>query len=324
MPLQTRGIFVTLISENSLSYSQAMTIKDEVVWDRMQYLTIGEIIQDWLEGFKKNTKLTYSFGVGVLEKHGIWNLSNSLQSFSLVNHNAVVDRIKHLPMAETSRQARAALYLSFISYLRRRFSGVFYRATPQKHGVNKTFFQVYEKCKTNAMNMHQWNKFLDALDKISKKHCLFAKIALQGGKRVSEVLTLTIDKINWESREITFTESKTRGMIKETVITYPKSIIDELKYLVGDREGLVFITKYGKQIARSHIDRSFKFAGMDAGIEFKVTPHVLRASCVTYLKQQGYSDSDIMKVTGHSCSKVLNSYDKSSRSDNPTKYVSLI
>jgi hypothetical protein len=34
--------------------------------------------------------------------------------------------------------------------------------------------------------------------------------------------------------------------------------------------------------------------------------NVLRASAVTYLKQQGFSDSDIQKVTGHASSQMVN------------------
>ena len=69
---------------------------------------------------------------------------------------------------------------------------------------------------------------------------------------------------------------------------------------------------------------TFEKGGKIANIPFKVTPHVLRASTVTYLKQQGFSDSDIQKVTGHASSEMVNAYDKSSRADNASKKVSLI
>jgi integrase/recombinase XerD len=59
-------------------------------------------------------------------------------------------------------------------------------------------------------------------------------------------------------------------------------------------------------------------------VSFKVTPHVLRATAITYLKQQGFADSDIMKVTGHVSAEMVHAYDKSSRADNATKRVSLI
>lgn len=69
---------------------------------------------------------------------------------------------------------------------------------------------------------------------------------------------------------------------------------------------------------------TFERAGMLVGIPFKVTPHVLRASTVTYLKQQGFSDSDIMRVTGHASSALVYAYDKGSRADNASKKENLI
>ncbi len=47
-----------------------------------------------------------------------------------------------------------------------------------------------------------------------------------------------------------------------------------------------------------HLATTFEKAGKIANIPFKVTPHILRATAVTYLKQQDFSDSGIQKVTG--------------------------
>jgi integrase/recombinase XerD len=69
---------------------------------------------------------------------------------------------------------------------------------------------------------------------------------------------------------------------------------------------------------------TFEKAGIQAYIPFKVTPHVLRATTVTYLKQQGFADSDIMRVTGHASSALVYAYDKGSRADNASKKVSLV
>ncbi|WP_193354161.1 hypothetical protein [Candidatus Protochlamydia amoebophila] len=59
-------------------------------------------------------------------------------------------------------------------------------------------------------------------------------------------------------------------------------------------------------------------------IPFKITLHVLRASTVTYLKKQGFSDGEIMQVTGHASSELVYAYDKGSRADNATKLINLV
>jgi integrase len=74
----------------------------------------------------------------------------------------------------------------------------------------------------------------------------------------------------------------------------------------------------------NQVSNTFARAGLQAGISFKVTPHVLRASAVTYLKQRGFADSDIMRVTGHASSEMVAAYDKSSRADKCTKKVNLV
>ena len=122
-----------------------------------------------------------------------------------------------------------------------------------------------------------------------------------------------------------FTQSKTRGAVKQAVITYPESIVQQLRNLVGDRTaGYVFLSRKGNPVVINQVANTFARAGKRAGIPFKVTPHVLRASAVTYLKQQGFSDGDIAKITGHASGEMVRAYDKSERADNPSKLVNLV
>jgi integrase/recombinase XerD len=174
------------------------------------------------------------------------------------------------------------------------------------------------------MSQSQWILFLEELEYISSRECLIAKLILQGGKRVNEVLSLQTHQIDWERRKIAFEQSKTKGLKKVTVITYPQSIMERLKEHIGDRCGLVFITRSGKPVMMTRIAYTFALAGRKSAIPFKVTPHVLRASTVTYLKQQGFQDSDIMKVTGHASSSMVCAYDKTSQETNASEKVFLV
>ena len=80
----------------------------------------------------------------------------------------------------------------------------------------------------------------------------------------------------------------------------------------------------GRLNAKSNESLFYKKARVHANISFKITPHVLRASTVTYLKQQEFSDSDIMRVTGHASAEMVYAYDKSSKADNASKKVQLV
>lgn len=254
----------------------------------------------------------------------IWNMN--LQAFALVNHEVIIDRIKLIPeWSECSRQAWTACYISFTRFLSRRTQGMISRAIPNKESGGKTFFRVYQKVQTEAMTQAQWLQFFEALEEISPREYLIAKIILQGGKSVSEVLTMKIEQIDFARRKIIFKQSKTKGLIKETVITYPESIMDKLRsYLCERKEGFVFISRFRKPIDLRWVAAMFAKAGKQAGLPFKITPHVLRASTVTYLKKQGFADSDIMKIIGHANSAMVLAYDKSSREDNASEKIWLV
>lgn len=307
------------------SYEQARVFQANIIWEKLDEITVEQAIAYWLPTLSLRTQINYRSGIRKLVEFGLLNPLMTLQAFALVSHEVIIDRIKLIQeWAESSRQARAACYISFTGFLSRRLQGVVKKAVPSKEGSTKTFFSVYEKVKTRAMTQAQWLLFFKELEKINPRDCLIAKIILQGGKRVNEVLSLQTHQIDWQLYEITFSQSKMRRRQKETVITYPESIMKRLQEYIGERQGHVFITRSGKPVMITQLATTFAKAGAKAGIPFKVSPHVLRASTVTYLKQQGFQDSDIMRVTGHSTAEMVYAYDKSARADNASKKVQLI
>jgi integrase/recombinase XerD len=307
------------------SFEQAKNLRDHLIWQQLDKTTVEEAIVHWLSTLSPRTKINYQSGMRKLFEFKLINPSMTLQAFALVNHDLIIDRVKLISdWSECSRQARVACYISFTRFLSRRTQGIIIKAVPSREGNTKTFFRVYEKVKTSAMTQAQWLQFFEALQEISPRETLIAKVILQGGKRVNEVLSLQTHQINWERREIIFVQSKTKGLIKETVITYPETIMLKLREYIGLRSGFVFITRFGKPVKLNRLSETFAKAGLLAGLPFKITPHVLRASTVTYLKQQGFPDSDIMKVTGHANSGMVHAYDKSSRGDNASRRVQLV
>jgi integrase len=316
------------------SFEQAVSLRDQVVWQRMQEINVGQSLEVWFRTLSEKTALNYRSAMRMFNDLNLdLNLVNpvwNLQEFSLVNHRDIINRIKQTqeyqgrPLSECTKQARAACYISFTRYLSEKLDGNFRRAIPSREGNAKTFFRVREVVDTEAMTRSQWTSFLNELHKINPRDCLIAKIVLQGAKRINEVLSLTTNQITADKCEITFVQSKTKGYYKETIITYPKEIIDELLLYIGERTGNVFVSRSGKGIMITQLANTFSKAGEKAGIPFKVSPHVLRASSVTYLKEKDFSDTDIMKVTGHASAEMVRAYDKSSRAENASKKVNLV
>lgn len=332
---------MTLVQTNQnesgqlISRSEELQMYDKFVWKTMKEMTIEDGVRFWLDNVKNpNTRKNYESAfrrLGGLEQKngsesiGVLNRLDPVSTISITErHNEILDKIARCETNEATRQARSAAYISFTKFLGRMFPRNFDRAVPIKGEVNATFGKVRELAKTQHMSCEQWTRWLEELHKINPRDCLIAKLILQGGRRACEVLTLTSDQIDWEKNEITYTISKTGKTRRDRYITYPESVMQKLREYMGERTGLVFITRKSNTVPMNQIQNTFAKAAVIAKIPFKVTPHVLRASCITFFRQQGFKDSDILKVTGHTSSNMISYYDKTSLKENPTQKVSLV
>lgn len=313
------------IEKSKVTYEVARRELEGANFDIMKGIKLVDAVTEYLRGIESdNTRRAYANHLNQLFKVGLLDESITLAQFALSNINAVLDHIKQLPkLAESTKQARAACYISFTKFLDRRSNGIVRRAVPESTGMTKTFFKVRDKCSTAALTKKQRDKFFKQLGNINSRDLLIAKIILQGGKRKQEVLSAQVGDINWRKKQIRFKQSKTKGVDSYTVITYSSEIMKELKkYIAGRDSGLIFVTSRGNKIRATQINRNFKLAGERANIKFTVTPHTLRATAVTLLSRD-YAPHEVMKVTGHKTMSQVQSYDKSSAADNPTRDVDL-
>ncbi len=312
------------IFEFGNSYERDRAYKADEIWRQLREVTVLEALNIWLAGLAASTRDNYASGFKVLFKMRLVDGNSDLQKFSLINHESVIDEIKQLGhWKEATKQTRAAAYISFTGFLQRRTQGIIRKAMPSKEGVNRTFFKIREKVKTNFLTKQQTKRFLRELEKINSRDALIAKLILQGGKRQAEVLNLEIKRIDFEKSRISFVQSKTRGTKKITIITYHEDVMKELRGYIGRRRvGLVFITRKKNKVISVQIHRTFLKAGKIAGIPFRMTPHVLRVTLVTRLKELNVQDSDIMKITGHANPASLAAYDKTDPAENASLYHS--
>lgn len=142
------------------TYEQAKAFQTNVIWNKLDEITLEEALSHWLSTLSHRTQINYRSGIRKLIEFGLLNPLMSLQVFALTNHEAVIDRIKLIQdWAEASRQSRAACYISFTGFLQRRLQGIVKKALPNKEGSSKTFFKIGEKVKTPAMTQAQWITF---------------------------------------------------------------------------------------------------------------------------------------------------------------------
>jgi integrase/recombinase XerD len=310
-----------LIKPEAFSYHQSVELQKEVIWRALADTTLKHAIDTWLETLTGLTRKNYRCGLERLTALDLINPAMSLQEFSKLNHNTIIDKIKKAPgLSEATKQARAACFISLTRFISRRTDGIVRAATPCKEGsldTTKTFGSTRSAVKSEALEPMEWIRLIAAID--NKRDALVVKLMLQGAKRISEVLALTIDKVDLDKRQAHFKQLKTRGEERWLVVNLPENLTSEIKALIGERQsGLVFLTDAGNPIQHTQVYRTMKKAATAAGIKKNVHPHVMRASAITHHRGQGVSDAEIVRLTGQSL-QMMNRYDKSSLAENASR-----
>jgi integrase/recombinase XerD len=123
---------------------------------------------------------------------------------------------------------------------------------------------------------------------------------LATGMRISEAISLNRNSINPESREATING---KGAKIRTVFFNDEATRWINKYLSAraDSNPALFVTSGDnpRRLRRGDIPRFFKAIGKLAGIEKKVTPHLLRHTFCTNLRNNGADISLIKELAGH-------------------------
>jgi integrase/recombinase XerD len=289
------------------SYRKTLEMKEEAIWNSLAKVKLKDAMDQWLDSIlNPQTKESYQFSMDELIARGFLNSDWSLQQFSLISPDMVIDSIKTKPLfirdkkgsdthkqwSMRTREARIACFLAFTRYLSRKTEGIIRRGVPSKDGIEKTFSIKPRKVKSEAMSRSQILTFLEELDKINPRDGMIARLCLHGGKRINEVLSLKTDQIDYEKKRIIFHQSKSKFTDDFTVISFERPatfvLLNELKAYIGERKDLVFVTTNGKELKQNQVDRNFMKAGRRAGIPFRVSPHNLRATAVTLWKEDGF------------------------------------
>ncbi len=294
-------------------------------------LPLRDVVYFWLEELNPLTKKNYSSGINRLVCSGILDLNMIVSDFCDVDHNDILESIKRLGkkgscrlLSESSVQARSACYISFTKFLNKWSRGKVCCAIPSRAFGKETFFKVREKIKTNVLSKSQWLLFFDELKKVSFRDYLISKLIVQGIRSVCEVLNLKVSQLDFKKNKISFCVRRRKNRFSSIQITYPLSLFFELRSYIGDRQDLVFVSSSGGKVSINSIYKSFNLAEKGLNFPFKITPRVLRASALSHLKRLGFSDYDIIRISGHSSLEMMKAYSTSVVEENISDHLSLI
>src|SRR3989344_5529912 len=138
------------------------------------------------------------------------------------------------------------------------------------------------------------------------KHKLIIKLLYGCGLRVSEIVNLKKNNINFEENLIHILLAKGK---KDRFVKIPFSIKEQLdNYIKNLEDEILFSSNRGGKLTKDTIQKIVQNSAKKAKINKRVYPHLLRHSFATHLLEQGTDLRIIQKLLGHSDIKTTQIY----------------
>ena len=130
------------------------------------------------------------------------------------------------------------------------------------------------------------------------------EFAYATGMKVTEIIDLNIDDVNFNEDTVTCSNGKKSriiplGALAESAL---KEYVEEARPILIKDEGnkALFVNVNGSRLTRQGFWKIVKYYKEQAHIEKDITPHVLRHSFATHLLQNGADLKSIQAMLGHS------------------------
>jgi len=145
---------------------------------------------------------------------------------------------------------------------------------------------------------------------------IIIKLLLYTGSRVSELIRLKIEDVDFDRCQIRITAGKGK---KDRIVPFPKSFRETLALHVSNANKNNQINLFESSWKKPYSDRGIrkmleKYSEL-AGMTHTISPHKLRHFLFTWLKHEGVDDALIQPYSGHETRTSLEVYSKLSLAD---------
>ncbi|MGB9815271.1 MAG: site-specific tyrosine recombinase/integron integrase [Thermoplasmata archaeon] len=151
----------------------------------------------------------------------------------------------------------------------------------------------------NYLNENEMRSLLESSKSNIRDYAIIMVLAYSG-IRVSELCSLRIEDVDFSENVIHVKSGKGD---KDRMVVVDSRVMEVLKeYLRNERrnEGYVFMSRKRTRITPTHVERIVRYYAGKAGINKKVTPHVIRHTFATALLRNGADIRFIQQILGHS------------------------
>ncbi len=147
------------------------------------------------------------------------------------------------------------------------------------------------------------------------KHKLMLELFYSSGLRLSELINLKINDLEFENK-IGWVR-KGKGSKDRMIILSDRVVLDLKKYLKNrkDKSDFIFTGRAGETISKRAVQKAIKSIAMKAGIKKDVHVHTLRHSFATHLLESGTDIRKIQVLLGHSNLSTTQIYTKVSTTE---------
>ena len=157
------------------------------------------------------------------------------------------------------------------------------------------------------LSVEEVEKILDTPDDtlLGKRDKALLELLYATGIRVNEVIAANVKDVNLRIGFFTCTGESGKARIipigKPARAALEEYIYEARPQLIDEEEGeeALFVNYYGKRMTRQGLWKILKDYGERAGIEKKLTPHLLRISFAVHMVQNGADIKSLQELLGH-------------------------
>lgn len=216
------------------------------------------------------------------------------------------------------------------------FAKQLHKESPDYNYLRELFRQLRRELDISTLPKEKRLPYVPTEDEIRKyytvvwqsknmKDVIIIKTLLYTGVRVSELINIKIDDIDFERCQIRINQGKGK---KDRIVPFPESFKEVLAVHTdpSNKKGVIYL--FESSYKRPYTDRGIRKIlakyTKEAGINHSISPHKLRHFLFTWLKKQGLDDAMIQPFSGHDSRKSLEIYSKLSLCDTQENYEALI